>query len=205
MKEMLKKENEIVLLIFLSLGIMTCSGLSLLALQYFFSNQGEIGQVMARNMVSLFWMVIIPYIVMNKLYGLNLEDLGLVRIPTKKIIGLIGLVLLMAFLISYLYDDIGVFFLSVIANLFIAFSEEFLARGVYIWILRRIRDNDLFVYLVNAIIFVFVFHSDASIMENLIWRLPFTIIILLAYHKTKRLYLPIAIHFLYNIFVVTIN
>lgn len=135
MKEMLKKENEIVLLIFLSLGIMTCSGLSLLALQYFFSNQGEIGQVMARNMVSLFWMVIIPYIVMNKLYGLNLEDLGLVRIPTKKIIGLIGLVLLMAFLISYLYDDIGVFFLSVIANLFIAFSEEFLARGVYIWIL----------------------------------------------------------------------
>lgn len=29
MKEMLKKENEIVLLIFLILGIMTCSGLSL--------------------------------------------------------------------------------------------------------------------------------------------------------------------------------
>ena len=150
MKEMLKKENEIVLLIFLILGIMTCSGLSLLVLQFFFSDQGEIGQVMVRNIVSFFWMIITPYMVMNKLYGLNLEDLGFVRISIKRMIGLIGIVLLIAFSIYFLYDDAGLFFLSFIANLFIAFSEEFLTRGVYIWILRRISNNYLFVYVVNV-------------------------------------------------------
>ena len=91
--------------------------------------------------------------------------------------------------------------LMIVQNLIVAGSEEFLCRGSLIFILGKIIKNRILVGITAIIIFVFIIHSNATIVENLIWRLPVSVLIVCIYMKRKSIYLPIAIHFTYNIIV----
>ena len=82
--------------------------------------------------------------------------------------------------------------------LFVALSEEVLYRGI---IQRRLCNlSGKYSGLIFAsIVFAFVGHCKAPVMDNLILRLPFGLILGYIYLRTRSLVLPVAMHWGFNV------
>lgn len=142
--------------------------------------------------------IILPYVVLKRVYGVSLSDIGIKFKLSKKLI-ILNIIILSMNLIVFKKLDFNNAILLILHNVVIAISEEFLSRGCITNVLMRIFKSDIMVMCVNILIFVFLFHSGATFLENLIYRLPISIVLIVVYMKSKNLTTPITIHLTYNV------
>lgn len=82
----------------------------------------------------------------------------------------------------------------------VALSEEFLTRGVLINKLSKTFPPVLSLIL-SSLCFAFIFHSNVSMLMNLLIRLPLGLLLGFLYMKAKNLRTPILVHWVYNVLV----
>jgi len=150
------------------------------------------------SMVTSF--VVIPYFYARRINRFTLKDLGLMRLTiTELVIIPISIITMYVYVFNFSDIDNTTLVILSLQTLFVAFSEEFWARGLMYYFINKIFKKPIVVVLTTSIVFAFVTHSSRSFLENLIFRLPCSIFITFLYYKTKRLSYPIAFHFIYNI------
>lgn len=145
---------------------------------------------------------VVPYICLKKQYQISFSDIGIRKFKTLDYIGVISIVLFC--IIWYMrYPAVQYSLILPIAlhNLIIGFFEEFLFRGCSIYIISKITNNKYIQYVASVLIFVFILHSGGTTTDNLFWRLPISLVITACYFKQSTLWIPIAIHFIYNMLV----
>ena len=127
-----------------------------------------------------------------------MEELGIKKFSKKDsvICTICCLVLYIYLLLNY---EMRAIVLLSVQTLIVAISEEFWARGVLFYVLRKIFSNWLAVVLISSVIFVFVTHMNRDIIENLLYRMPGALIMGLIYQKTEKLQYSILFHYIYNI------
>lgn len=104
------------------------------------------------------------------------------------------------FLLTKRYDNNEILKLVILQNISVAIAEEFLYRGVVTYLLEKIVNKRSLAHIISGLIFVFVLHSGESLLENMIYRLPITVLLCAIYYKLKDLKDTIVIHWLYNVF-----
>lgn len=87
---------------------------------------------------------------------------------------------------------------------FVAVAEELMLRSVILDELRAFLRNKWLLCLVNGAIFAFVYHSNSDFLSNLLVRLPLGFVLCLVREESDSVYPAIALHWLYNMFVITI-
>lgn len=195
-----KIANNIVILIGLVIGSLFMQGVLVILLQVLLKDfMSELVNALTVGVALTVTSIIFPYFVMTRVAGCSKAEIGLKK-PTKFefIVSfcIMAAGVVVAWQITHQWEMVLVIALH---NIFVSFGEEFIARGCMFAQLRKIYPKDWFVLCVSTLIFVFVFHSDASFLENLIWRLPVSVLLTLTYYKTKKLTVPIALHFTYNV------
>lgn len=143
--------------------------------------------------------VIFPYKLLKIIYDIKLSDIGIkFNNLSKRQIVLNIFILLMNLIVFKKLDFINSILL-IFHNIVIAISEEFLSRGCITNVLTRIFKSEIIISCVNILIFVFIFHSGGTLLDNLIFRLPISIVLMATYMKSKNLVTPITIHLTYNV------
>lgn len=195
------KEKNIIYIISLIAGSLMLEGVILIALQIFFRDcmSAEV------NIITIVVAIIIasilyPYILLKKTYSVSRIDLGICYQPILSTSLLIGSIICLGRILLLQNFSKGII-LIIIQNLFVAIGEEFVARACLFYLLRKIISNEKLIMLISAIIFVFVFHSNSSLIDNLVWRLPVTILLVFVYSKTNSVINCSIIHMTYNVFV----
>lgn len=142
--------------------------------------------------------ILIPGIILSRQGKVHLEELGIKKFSKKDsvICTICCLVLYIYLLLNY---EMRAIVLLSVQTLIVAISEEFWARGVLFYVLRKIFSNWLAVVLISSVIFVFVTHMNRDIIENLLYRMPGALIMGLIYQKTEKLQYSILFHYIYNI------
>jgi len=195
-------EKHIVVLLGVAFGALLTEGLLLIAFQALLANiMSGVVNALLILLTTMTCFVAFPYVTLKKVYKVDLHELGLSG-ADKKTAALSLAIAVLGVAAGIIYKNtrvsLGVILLQ---NAAVAAAEEFIARGCVFFILRKIKQSFWFVVPVSTLIFVFIFHSNAPLVENLIWRLPISAVLALAYYFTKRLYVPVSIHFAYNVAV----
>lgn len=159
---------------------------------------GEKNEIVQSLLVLPFSFILIPAIILVRQEKIHWEELGIKKFSAKD-----GVICTLCCLVLYIYlflnYDMGAIVLLSVQTLIVAISEEFWARGVLFYILRKIFYNWFTVVLISSVIFVFVTHMNRDIMENLLYRMPGALIMGLIYQKTEKLQYSILFHYIYNI------
>jgi len=143
--------------------------------------------------------ILFPYAYLKKLYQVKREELGVRSVQYLEII--IGCITLI-FLYSYLFSkgiDFQVLILSTVQMCIVAVTEEFWARGAMCYIIRKLSNRAWFVVLLSSICFAFVTHMNEPFMDNVLYRLPGSIVMGVIYVKTNNLRYTVLFHFTYNL------
>lgn len=187
--------DNILLLIFMS--VMPTTLVMIISCVFLFL-PGEINEIIQSLIVLPFSFIIIPQIILSHQEKVSLEDLGIRKISKKDVIICSVCCLVLYLYLFYNYDARVIVLLSLQTTI-VAVSEEFWARGVLFYIIRKITDNWVVVVLISSLIFVFIVHMNRGAVENLLYRMPGAIIMGLIYDKTGKLSYSILFHFIYNI------
>ena len=141
----------------------------------------------------------VPYLYLRKLYQVQREELGIVVFRPLEIF-IISITL--AALYLYLYGkgiSSQVLILSSVQMFIVAVTEEFWARGAMCLVIRKLYNKTWFVVLLSSICFAFVTHMNEPFMDNVLYRLPGSILMGIIYVKTNNLRYTILFHFTYNL------
>ena len=157
----------------------------------------ETNEMIQSLIVLPFSFIIVPIIILLRQEKVELRELGIRKLSKKDVMISIACYLILYIFLFSQYDIMIILLLSV-QTLIVAVSEEFWARGILFYILRKITDNWIIIVLISSFIFVFITHMNRDIVENLFYRMPGAIIMGLIYHKTKKLPYSILFHFIYN-------
>ena len=87
----------------------------------------------------------------------------------------------------------------------VAISEEVILRSIIMHEMKNILFNKFLLCIINAIIFAFVYHSSEDFLSNLLVRVPLGFALSYARLKSNDIYLPIALHWAYNMAVTAIG
>lgn len=87
---------------------------------------------------------------------------------------------------------------------FVAVAEEIMLRSILAFELGEFVENKWLLCLVNGILFAFVYHSNDAFLPNLLVRVPLGFVLCLVRVNSGSVYPAIMLHWLYNMFVVTI-
>ncbi|NLE24261.1 MAG: CPBP family intramembrane metalloprotease [Clostridiaceae bacterium] len=71
--------------------------------------------------------------------------------------------------------------------------------------MKNIISNKFLLCIINAIIFAFVYHSSEDFLSNLLARVPLGFALSYGRLKSNDIYLPIALHWAYNMAVTAIG
>lgn len=195
----LKMKEWVDLLVLLG-GAIPLMGI-LLLLQYQFAGTGNPAEPILFSASSIaIAFVIFPVAYLKKQYKVRWEEIGIRKSGWQKNVFRIAITAGFALLLSTRYQDLSLLRLVLLQNIAVAIGEEVLFRGAVIYVLSRIFKGDILPHLLSALLFVFVLHSGAGFVENILFRLPITIVIGLLYRKTQDLGDTIAVHWLYNLF-----
>lgn len=142
--------------------------------------------------------VVIPLLFLQRMgYDIDYKEIGISK-PNLFTLLLIAAV----FIICSAYYQVGNFLenpIQLAIQIFpVALSEEIWARGALFYLLKKYKVNNFWIILISALIFAFVTHLNRPILENIIYRFPGGLLLAFAYYKTKKLEVPVAIHFLNN-------
>ena len=150
-----------------------------------------------------FSFIIFSFALYKRMGAITLKDIGLKKISWHESVIIIVILLALGTVIYKrgIIDSALAFI--ILQQLIVCVSEEFWARGILICKLKQMKLSKLQILIVSSIAFAFLIHSGASLTENVIYRLPISIIFGLTFLSTGKLYLPIALHFLNNIIAYT--
>lgn len=142
--------------------------------------------------------VAIPYLYLRKKYLLKRTEVGLNQISKTEFV-IISFLLIILYIVLAIKAKISyLFIIATIQNLGVALSEEFYVKGILFYQARRIYNNSIFIVILSTLVFSFVLHNSNSIINNVIYRVPMGLITSIIYLKTKKIYMPVAIHFIYD-------
>lgn len=111
----------------------------------------------------------------------------------------ITLITIFVFLYTTDYNSIIYILFFILVNFIIAWEEEFVYRLLVPEILKKLCSNFFIIYLIQSLIFSYLGHMDGIILENLIYRVPISIVLYGIRSKTDSIFLPTTIHALWNI------
>lgn len=192
-------EKNIVITIALVAGVMLLEGLLILTLQVMLSgvmSNGVNAFTIALSIVLS--MLVFPFCLIRKTHNVTMKDLGVKRLlPSDYIMILCSISLVFMLVYVKEVEPITVLFL-IIQNMFVALGEEFVFRSCMFYILRKMIKNEIVIIAIVTLVFVFVFHSGASVVENAVWRLPVAIVLGVLYSKKNTLFYVVLLHFVYN-------
>lgn len=145
-------------------------------------------------------MCIVPYAIMRKKYNVTIRDLGLGRLSLYDYIFVVVTIAVgvTALIIGGASFDLKLLNIT-LHFLWISIGEEFLSRGCLFYCLRKITKSKWIIITASAFIFAFGLHVGGDLMDNIIIRLPLGFAFAAAYAFTNRLYLPIALHWVYDV------
>lgn len=198
----IEREKNVVSLIALVIGAMFITAILLVLTQVIIlQHMNQLYNVVCVSISTICGFVLFPIALMRCLYTLSLQAIGICKPVLYDWVALVIATVVAISVLVFSRKQTEWLLLMIVQNLIVAGSEEFLCRGSLIFILGKTIKNRILVGITAIIIFVFIIHSNATIVENLIWRLPVSVLIVCIYMKRKSIYLPIAIHFTYNIIV----
>lgn len=111
----------------------------------------------------------------------------------------ITLITIFVFLYTTDYNSIIYILFFILVNFIIAWEEEFIYRLLVPEILKKLCSNFFIICLIQSLIFSYLGHMDGIILENLIYRVPISIVLYGIRSKTDSIFLPTTIHALWNI------
>ena len=111
----------------------------------------------------------------------------------------ITLITIFVFLYTTDYNSIIYILFFILVNFIIAWEEEFVYRLLVPEILKKLCSNFFIICLIQSLIFSYLGHMDGIILENLIYRVPISIVLYGIRSKTDSIFLPTTIHALWNI------
>ena len=111
----------------------------------------------------------------------------------------ITLITIFVFLYTTDYNSIIYILFFILVNFIIAWEEEFVYRLLVPEILKKLCSNFFIICLIQSLIFSYLGHMDGIILENLIYRVPISIVLYRIRSKTDSIFLPTIIHALWNI------
>ena len=111
----------------------------------------------------------------------------------------ITLITIFVFLYTTDYNSIIYILFFILVNFIIAWEEEFVYRLLVPEILKKLCSNFFIMCLIQSLIFSYLGHMDGIILENLIYRVPISIVLYGIRSKTDSIFLPTTIHALWNI------
>ena len=111
----------------------------------------------------------------------------------------ITLITIFVFLYTTDYNSIIYILFFILVNFIIAWEEEFVYRLLVPEILKKLCSNFFIICLIQSLIFSYLGHMDGFILENLIYRVPISIVLYGIRSKTDSIFLPTTIHALWNI------
>ncbi|RHW43309.1 CPBP family intramembrane metalloprotease [Neobacillus notoginsengisoli] len=192
--------NSIVtLIIMMILPLLVVSTVGVLLSITFSDFESDLSSVLIIGISMIFGFVFVPIIYIKKIYKLNLKDIGISEFSKREIIiETFVLLCLYAYLIS---SDMSIYsiFISSIQMLIVATTEEFWARGVICYLLNQIVENKWFIILASSLSFAFLTHMNEPFMDNLLYRLPGSVVMGVIFVYTKNLRYTILFHYIYNL------
>lgn len=111
----------------------------------------------------------------------------------------ITLITIFVFLYTTDYNSIIYILFFILVNFIIAWEEEFVYRLLVPEIIKKLCSNFFIICLIQSLIFSYLGHMDGIILENLIYRVPISIVLYGIRSKTDSIFLPTTIHALWNI------
>lgn len=111
----------------------------------------------------------------------------------------ITLITIFVFLYTTDYNSIIYILFFILVNFIIAWEEEFVYRLLVPEILKKLCSNFFIICLIQSLIFSYLGHMDGIVLENLIYRVPISIVLYGIRSKTDSIFLPTTIHALWNI------
>lgn len=159
---------------------------------------GNKNEIVQSLIVLPFSFIIIPTFLLIKKEKVLLEELG-IRKPSQVDIIIICVCIIALYLFLFNNYKFDVILYLSFQTLIVAVSEEFWARGIIFYILRKSIRSWLIVVVVSSLIFVFITHMNRGIIENLLFRMPGALIMGYIYQKTGKLQYSILFHFIYNV------
>lgn len=145
-----------------------------------------------------FGLCLVPYYFVKKIYRPKLSELGIKKTTIKEIvIFIIAITALYAYLFSK-EKTIDIILSVSLQTLGVALTEEFWARGILCYIIEKVSDKKWIVIIINSLIFTFITHMNRPFLDNLLFRLPGSICMVIVYMRSKRLSHSILVHYIYN-------
>lgn len=193
-----KKETLIGTIIFIIIFSNFLCFFSFLVFNMIFDKGLEVAASILSLAVSF---MIIPFYLIKKEYNATLTEIGIERIKLIDCILVIVVVILSSVLL-YLKKDIVQFVEVSIQQISVSIAEEFLMRGVIIFLLSFLLQKKHWIIIVDAIIFGFFLHTGGDFISNLTYRFPAGIVLATLTLRTGRLYPAIMVHFTYNLWCI---
>lgn len=195
-------EKNLVCMVALIAGALFINAAVLIMLQILLSqHMNQLINVICITVSTCCGFVVFPAALFRRIYNTTFRSFGLSnpKPADYAIIMLSAIAVTVAFFCAK--QQANYFLLLIAQNFVVAFSEEFICRGALIFSLNKVIKSNAIIAIIAIVIFVFIFHSGAPVVENLIWRLPLSILIVCIYLKRGSIYMPFAIHFAYNVIV----
>lgn len=145
--------------------------------------------------------VIMPFYILKKQHNIKISEIGITRIGITDSIFLI-ITVIFSILLFITKGNMKIFIEVVSQQLFVSVSEEFLMRGVIFYLLSQLFSKKYYVVIVSAVIFGFALHTGGDFLSNLVYRFPAGIILAVLRIYTKKLYTPMVVHFMYNLWCI---
>lgn len=137
----------------------------------------------------------------KKQHNIKISEIGIAKIGITDSIFLISAVIFSVFLFIT-KGNLKIFTEVVSQQLFVSISEEILMRGIIFYLLSQLFRKKYYVVIVSAIIFGFALHTGGDFLSNLVYRFPAGIILAVLRIYTKKLYPPMVVHFMYNLWCI---
>ena len=164
--------------------------------------KGIIQVIIAFSVPMIISLVILPLLFWVLIQHNTLQSLGLIYSPKKwSVVMCSGMGMIVLISTCYLTnnDEIKITAFTICFHfLVVAISEEIIMRGIIMHEISRVSSNGVIICVVNAVVFAFVFHSNEDFLSNLVVRLPLGLILSFSKLKSKDIYLPIMIHWAYD-------
>lgn len=157
---------------------------------------------MVASIVSLvISFMIMPFLILKRKNNINLYELGIKKFGILDYV-LLSITVLFLSLFIVMNGDIKAFWEVACLQLFVSISEEFLIRGIICYLLLQLLHKKVWVVIISALVFGFVFHTGGDVVTNLLYRFPAGIVLAALALYTRKLYPSIMLHFVYNVWCI---
>lgn len=162
--------------------------------------QGRL-ETLASVFSLIFSFMLVPFLILQKVYDVTLNEIRVIKAKALDYI-LLFVMIAYSFILWYLKGNVNSFISISIQQISVSIAEEFLMRGIILYLLCQLFQKKYWIVIINAIIFGFFLHTGGDFLSNFLYRFPAGIILAVLTLYTGRLYPAIMLHFMYNIWCI---